>query len=96
MVCRCKDRTINIIEGTCTIVQRHGDDSHTDVTRREEAEAKVRESESRFRSFFEESAEAIILLDRDTIIDCNHIVLAREAADRKQMDEGGRVGRFLR
>jgi hypothetical protein len=26
----------------------------------------------------------------------SRIVLAREAADRKQMDEGGRVGRFLR
>ena len=43
----------------------------TDITRREEAEAKVRESELRFRSFFEESAEAILLLDGDAIINCN-------------------------
>lgn len=42
-----------------------------DVTRRETAEAQLRESESRFRSFFEESADPFLLLDGNSVVDCN-------------------------
>jgi PAS domain S-box-containing protein len=42
-----------------------------DVTRREVAEAKLRESESRFRSFFENSSDPFLLLDGSLVVDCN-------------------------
>jgi PAS domain S-box-containing protein len=42
-----------------------------DVTRREAAEAQVRESESQFRSFFENSSSPLLLLEGDRIINCN-------------------------
>jgi PAS domain S-box-containing protein len=72
----CKDGTTKIFEINGVILKNGMAVSMwTDVTRREEAEAKVRESEARFRSFFEESAEAILLFDGDTIIDCNPAAL---------------------
>ena len=42
-----------------------------DVTRREAAEAQVRESESRFRSFFENSSDPFLLFDGEHVINCN-------------------------
>jgi PAS domain S-box-containing protein len=42
-----------------------------DVTRRETAETQLRESEARFRSFFEESADQFLLLDGHRVVDCN-------------------------
>jgi PAS domain S-box-containing protein len=42
-----------------------------DVTCREEAEAQIRESESRFRSFFESSCDPFLLFDGKDVIDCN-------------------------
>jgi PAS domain S-box-containing protein len=42
-----------------------------DVTRRETAEAQLRESEARFSSFFEESADPFLLLDGNRVVDCN-------------------------
>lgn len=72
---RVKDGAIRFIQADCTMLNGMVMMFMTDVTRREEAEAEVRESESRFRSFFEESAEAILLFDGDTIIDCNPAAL---------------------
>ena len=45
----------------------------TDVTRRETAERLIRERESKFRSLFEESPNALLLCDQDIIIDCNPV-----------------------
>jgi PAS domain S-box-containing protein len=42
-----------------------------DVTRREAAEALLRESELRFRSFFEKSTDPFLLLDGNRVINCN-------------------------
>lgn len=42
-----------------------------DVTRREEAEARLAESESRFRSFFEKSTDPFLLFDGNRVINCN-------------------------
>ena len=42
-----------------------------DVTRREAAEIELREREARFRSFFEESGDPLLLLDREGVVDCN-------------------------
>jgi PAS domain S-box-containing protein len=43
----------------------------TDVTRREVAEEELRIREARFRSLFEESFDAVLLLEGDRIVDCN-------------------------
>lgn len=45
--------------------------THVDITRRKEAEEALRESENRFRKLFEDSAEAILLLEDDRFVDCN-------------------------
>jgi PAS domain S-box-containing protein len=42
-----------------------------DVTRREKAEAQLRESESRFRSFFENSSDPFVLFDGERVVSCN-------------------------
>jgi len=42
-----------------------------DVTQREKAEAQLKESEARFRSFFEDSADPFLLLDGNRVVDCN-------------------------
>jgi PAS domain S-box-containing protein len=42
-----------------------------DVTRRETAEGQLRESETRFRSFFEKSTDPFLLLEGNRVIHCN-------------------------
>lgn len=43
----------------------------TDVTRREVAEEELRLKEARFRSLFQESFDAVLLLEGGRIVDCN-------------------------
>jgi PAS domain S-box-containing protein len=43
----------------------------TDVTRREVAEEELRLKEARLRSLFQESFDAVLLLEGDRIVDCN-------------------------
>ena len=47
----------------------------TDVTRREEAEVRLKESELTFRSLFEHSTEPFLLLDGSIVVNCNNAVL---------------------
>ena len=47
-----------------------------DVTERNRAEESLRESEARFRKLFEDSAEAILLIENNRFIDCNRAALA--------------------
>ena len=45
--------------------------SNTDITERKEAEAKIRESEERYRNLFDLSMDAILLMENDKIVQCN-------------------------
>jgi len=45
--------------------------SHTDITERKIAEQMIKDSENRFRSLFDQSYDAILLIDGETIVDCN-------------------------
>lgn len=46
------------------------------ITERKEVEQALRESEARFRKLFEDSAEAILILENDVFVDCNRAALA--------------------
>lgn len=46
-----------------------------DISGRKQAEAALRESEERFRKFFEESADASLIIEGDRFVDCNQAAL---------------------
>ena len=49
----------------------HYEGTAQDITERRDAEEKLRESEEKFRLLFDKSADAIVLLDGETYVDCN-------------------------
>jgi len=49
--------------------------THLDITQRHEAEARMRESEERFRRLFEESSQALMLFENGRFIDANSATL---------------------
>jgi PAS domain S-box-containing protein len=55
----------------------------TDVTRREVAEEELRKREARFRSLFEDSFDAVLLLEQETVVDCNHAAQSMFGKTRK-------------
>jgi len=68
----CGDGQVRIFENRSVILRKDLIvNLWIDVTRRETAEAQLRESEARFRSFFEESADPFLLLDGNCVVDCN-------------------------
>jgi len=68
----CGDGTVRTFENRSVILRKDLIvNLWIDVTRRETAEAQLRESEARFRSFFEESADPFLLLDGNRVVDCN-------------------------
>lgn len=46
-----------------------------DISERKRAETALRESEERFRKFFEESADASLIIEGDRFVDCNQAAL---------------------
>jgi PAS domain S-box-containing protein len=49
----------------------HYEGTSADITERRDAQEKLRESEEKFRLLFDKSADAILLLDGETYVDCN-------------------------
>ena len=59
---------------------------HTDITEKKKSEAILKENEEKFRTLFEESNDAIYLMEGDTFIDCNEqAVKMFECSDRNEM-----------
>jgi PAS domain S-box-containing protein len=68
----CKDGTIRAFEIRTAVLRKDLIVSMwTDVTQRYEAESRLRESESRWRAFFEDSPDPFLLFDGDRVVSCN-------------------------
>jgi len=68
----CADGTIRTFEHRSVVLRKDLIvNLWIDVTRREVAEAQLRESESRFRSFFENSSDPFVLFDGERVVNCN-------------------------
>jgi PAS domain S-box-containing protein len=68
----CADGNIRTFENRSVILRKNLIiNMWIDVTQREKAEAQLKESEARFRSFFEDSADPFLLLDGNRVVDCN-------------------------
>jgi PAS domain S-box-containing protein len=55
-----------------------------DITARKKIEVSLRQSEGRFRTFFQQSADATMLLRDDVIVDCNQACLNLFQVSREQ------------
>ncbi len=64
-------RTVRDSKGTILYYEGTAED----ITERRDAQEKLRESEEKFRLLFEQSADATVLLDGETYVDCNEAVL---------------------
>lgn len=58
-------------DGNCTELLGIG----TDLSERKQAEAKLQESEQKFRTLYESTSDAVMLLDETAFIDCNRATL---------------------
>lgn len=66
------DKAINVYEKKGVM---YADGIFTDVTRRKQIEVELKQSEDKFRSLFESSNDAIVLLDENGFFDCNDATL---------------------
>jgi PAS domain S-box-containing protein len=90
---RCKDGQTKCVEVRGFLLRNKGVVSvWTDVTRREEAEAELRERESRFRSLFEESSDAMLLLEGNRVMDCNQAAQRMLRSEEKRRILGTTLG----
>ncbi len=76
---RCKDGSLRYAHKSLKVIQLDGHRYFsiiwTDITERHDAEEQLRESERRFRKLFEETKEAILLLEDGYFIDANRASL---------------------
>jgi PAS domain S-box-containing protein len=71
------------------VTDEHGEITHfvavkQDITERKQADMKILESERQYRTLFEGSADAIMLLDETAFFDCNAATLAIFGLTNKQ------------
>lgn len=80
---RCKDDSYKWIMGRGMIVNCSDDGqplrmvgTHTDITEYKQNETALKSSESKFRSLYDSTSDAVMLLDEQGFIDCNGSTLA--------------------
>lgn len=84
--CLCADGKVRVFENKTVVLRKDLIvNMWIDVTCREEAEAQLRESESRFRSFFENSCDPFLLFDGKHVINCNPAAQQLLGYDRERM-----------
>ena len=68
----CGDGKFRSFEYKCVVLRKNLIvNMWMDVTQREAAQAELRESEARFRTFFEKSTDPFLLFGGEEVIDCN-------------------------
>src|SRR4030042_5972334 len=73
-----------LIEDISVLQQRIEELEHSEVERKR-AEEALRESEAKFRTFFESANDAIFLMDQDIFIDCNQKTLEMFGCTKEQI-----------
>ena len=63
------DRAVPIADESGAVVEWVG--ASADITQRKEAELALRDSEARYRTLFEQSPNAIFLMEEERVVDCN-------------------------
>ncbi|MGA9382854.1 MAG: PAS domain S-box protein, partial [Phormidium sp.] len=66
----------------------------TDISERKQAEAKLRESEQKFRTLYESTSDAVMLLDETAFIDCNRATLEMFGCTSKEQFCGKHPAEF--
>jgi PAS domain S-box-containing protein len=91
----CGDGTVRIFENR-SIVHRKDliVNLWIDVTRSEMAEAQLRESESRFRSFFENSSDPFMLFEADRVVGYNRAAQKLFGHEDREQMIGTTIGRL--
>ena len=86
-----KDGSKRLFEWHNTVLcDEHGQVSHVisqgiDITEIRHTQKSLAESEARFRAIFEQSSDAVLLVNNGLIVDCNHIAEKMFASARKQL-----------
>ena len=75
----CKDKTIVLVEIHARVIELEGRklvlSVARDVSERKKVEDKLKESEEKYRTTFESSMDALMLLDGKSFLDCNRSTL---------------------
>lgn len=79
---------VESLEDGRTKMQNQAEALEKEVTRRRSAQTSLEESESKFKALYEQSPDAIVLLDNDTWRDCNQAATALfQASDHSTLEQ---------